>query len=95
MRKPLLAACATVLACGFMPAHAQPLQMTDAPAAQASGSAPERGMSKAQVEATFGAPSEKVGAVGHPPIGRWVYPGFTVYFEYNHVVHAVLTPAGR
>ena len=52
-------------------------------------------LSKAQVEASYGAPSDKIAAVGQPPISRWVYPGFTVYFEYDHVVHAVLTPGGR
>lgn len=54
---------------------------------------PVRGMSMEQVEQRFGVPLEKVPAVGaprHPPITRWVYQGFTVYFEYRHVVHAVL-----
>jgi hypothetical protein len=50
---------------------------------------PGRGMTKDQVEERFGSPPEKVGAVGEPPISRWVYSGFTVYFEYDHVIHAV------
>ncbi len=54
---------------------------------------PRRGTSKAQVEQRYGAPSEKVAAVGEPPISRWVYPSFTVYFEYQHVVHAVVNKA--
>ena len=80
MRKTLLAVCAAALGGGLVPAQAQTLQMTE-PAA-------------AQVEASYGAPSDKIAAVGQPPISRWVYPGFTVYFEYDHVVHAVLTPGG-
>ena len=28
-----------------------------------------------------------------PPITRWEYPGFVVYFENNHVVHTVVAPA--
>ena len=28
--------------------------------------------------------------VGEPPITRWIYPAFSVYFEHDHVVHAVL-----
>jgi hypothetical protein len=50
---------------------------------------PARGESKARVEERFGAPSEMVAAIGDPPISRWVYPEFTVYFEFDHVVHAV------
>jgi hypothetical protein len=43
----------------------------------------------AQVEARFGAPAERFAPVGQPPISRWVYPSFVVYFEYQHVVHTV------
>jgi len=50
---------------------------------------PGRGMTKDQVEDRFGSAPEKVESVGEPPISRWVYKGFTVYFEYDHVVHAV------
>lgn len=46
-------------------------------------------MSKAAVERSFGAPSMKRAAIGDPPISRWVYDGFTVYFEYDRVIHAV------
>jgi hypothetical protein len=51
---------------------------------------PRRGMSMDSVEARFGSPSSRIGAVGDPPISRWEYPGFVVYFEYNHVVHAAV-----
>lgn len=50
---------------------------------------PGRGMLKDQVEERFGAPLDKVPEVGEPPISSWVYNGFTVYFEYDHVIHAV------
>jgi len=50
---------------------------------------PGKGMTKDQVEDRFGSPPEKVEAVGEPPISSWVYKGFTVYFEYDHVIHAV------
>ncbi len=62
-------------------------------ATQAGVTVPTRGMSKTQVEGNFGAPAERFAAVGQPPITRWVYPTFVVYFEYDHVVHAVATPA--
>lgn len=50
---------------------------------------PARGTSMAQVEARFGSPATRHAAVGTPPITRWDYPGFSVYFEHQHVVHAV------
>jgi hypothetical protein len=50
---------------------------------------PKRGSSMAQVEQRFGAPKARHAAVGQPPITRWDYEGFSVYFEYSHVVHAV------
>jgi len=51
---------------------------------------PSRGMSMTDVAAKFGAPATKVPAVGKPPIERWEYPGFVVYFEYQHVIHTVV-----
>ena len=50
---------------------------------------PERGITKAAVERRFGTPSNRIGAVGDPPISRWVYSEFTVYFEYDRVIHSV------
>jgi hypothetical protein len=47
----------------------------------------------ADVEVRYGAPSQRYEAVGQPPITRWVYPSFVVYFEYSHVVHAVAVNA--
>jgi hypothetical protein len=52
--------------------------------------APTRGMSMDQVANKFGAPVTKVPAVGKPPISRWEYPGFVVYFEATHVIHSVI-----
>lgn len=51
---------------------------------------PTRGMSMNQVAAKFGAPVTKVPAIGKPPISRWEYPGFIVYFEADHVIHSVV-----
>ncbi len=50
---------------------------------------PTRGMSMQQVESNFGAPSAKSATVGKPPITRWDYAGYSVYFEYDHVIHCV------
>jgi hypothetical protein len=55
---------------------------------------PTRGMTMEQVSSKFGAPVSKVAPVGNPPISRWEYPGFVVYFEHEHVIHSVVaTPA--
>ena len=51
---------------------------------------PRRGMTMSQVAAKFGDPVTKVPAVGKPPISRWEYPGFVVYFEADHVIHSVI-----
>jgi hypothetical protein len=51
---------------------------------------PTRGMTMEQVTAKFGAPVSKVPAVGSPPISRWEYAGFVVYFEHDHVIHSVV-----
>lgn len=50
---------------------------------------PRKGISKAQVRKSFGEPAERRGPVGQPPISQWVYGDFTVYFEYDHVIHSV------
>ncbi len=51
---------------------------------------PERGASTVSVESEYGAPVSKTPTVGDPPISRWDYPDFYVYFEYEHVIHTVL-----
>ena len=50
---------------------------------------PTRGITMPQVEAKFGAPVSKHDAVGQPPITRWDYAGFSVFFEHDRVIHAV------
>jgi hypothetical protein len=51
---------------------------------------PTRGMTAASVEAQFGAPESRVAPVGDPPISRWEYKDFVVFFEYDRVIHAVV-----
>ncbi len=54
---------------------------------------PGNGVRMDDVESTHGAPSERHGAVGDPPITRWVYPQFTVYFEHDLVIYSVVNRA--
>jgi len=56
---------------------------------ESSIAVPSTGMKKADVEAKFGAPNSKTEPVGNPPISRWSYDKFVVYFEYDHVVRSV------
>lgn len=51
---------------------------------------PSRGMTMENVENVFGSPAEKIGPVGDPPITRWKFGSFTVYFEHNLVLHTVV-----
>ena len=53
---------------------------------------PGLGMDKTYVEENFGRPLSVKGPVGDPPITTWVYSDYTVYFEYNIVIHTVLKP---
>lgn len=52
-------------------------------------SGPNRGMIKSQVEQRYGEPVRRLPAVGEPPISRWDYPDYSVYFESDRVLHAV------
>jgi hypothetical protein len=59
-------------------------------AGQASQDArPRRGMTMDSVQAKWGQPVSQRAAVGEPPIARWEYPDFIVFFEYQRVIHAV------
>jgi hypothetical protein len=50
---------------------------------------PPKGMLMQRVRAGWGEPEVALDPVGQPPITRWDYADFSVYFEYEHVVHTV------
>ncbi|MGH8327427.1 MAG: hypothetical protein ACRET2_11755 [Steroidobacteraceae bacterium] len=52
---------------------------------------PSRGMRMARVEQQFGAPVRRHPTVGKPPITRWDYPQFAVFFEGDRVIDSVVT----
>ncbi len=57
---------------------------------------PKRGLTMGQVEKAFGAPATRRPAVGggsphQPPITRWDYNGFSVFFEHDRVIDSVIT----
>lgn len=51
---------------------------------------PHNGNSMSQVRAQFGNPVTEVPAVGDPPISRWEYDGFSVFFENDLALHTVI-----
>lgn len=51
---------------------------------------PTRGMTMAKVEQQFGQPEDKIPAIGEPPITRWIYQDFSVFFEQDIVIHSVV-----
>lgn len=79
---------ATLLLAAWGMAGADTLDMQGV-AAPGSDGRPTRGMTQASVEAKFGAPAAVKAPVGDPPITRWEYAEFVVFFEYDKVIHAV------
>lgn len=71
------------------PAAADVLLIEEVRAAE-SQQLPENGLNKAAVSSRWGEPTERHGAVGDPPISRWDYDRFSVYFEYDTVLSSVL-----
>lgn len=95
-RSTLLAA--TLLATALPAAHAETL-LVDRVKQESGHPMPTRGQSMAQVQSSFGEPSQKLeprGGQKHqwPTINRWVYPAFTVYFEKQKVIDVVANQAG-
>jgi len=70
-------------------ASADTLKM-DGASAMSDDGRPSRGMTQASVESKYGSPASVKAPVGEPPITRWEYSGFVVFFEHDKVIHAVL-----
>ncbi|HLQ85481.1 MAG TPA: hypothetical protein VK110_04945 [Salinisphaeraceae bacterium] len=51
---------------------------------------PRRGTSMQQVLARHGEPQTRHAAIGEPPITRWDYAKYSLYFERNLLLHAVV-----
>jgi hypothetical protein len=97
MNRPSLLLAAGFVLLATLPASADTLLVQRAQLA-AKMDLPRRGQSMAAVEAAFGAPATRHAAVGGgsastPPITRWDYEGFSVYFENGHVVNSVVARA--
>jgi len=84
----------TVVALAFgaaVPTFAETLAIDGQVAIKPAGiETPIRGSTMSAVEQKFGAPANKSGPVGNPPITKWFYPNFVVVFENDKVLHAVV-----
>lgn len=58
--------------------------------AKAGTNMPQKSATMTQVRAQFGDPVSERAAVGEPPITRWEYNDFIVYFEHQYVITTVL-----
>lgn len=98
MHKTLLLSIAGLsLFCAAAQADVMALPQDAAPATSASASIslPVRGETKSGVRKRFGEPTVQHKPAGgdtrrHPPITRWDYPGFSVFFERGNVIDAVV-----
>lgn len=87
MRRRLLGLLCLALA---LPVAGETLHIPLDQQGQAGLALPQRGESQRSVLERFGLADEEHAAVGQPPITRWDYREFSVYFEYDHVVNSVL-----
>ncbi|NNF40504.1 MAG: hypothetical protein HKN64_03930 [Woeseiaceae bacterium] len=88
MTKLHSAVLAALLLAFFGMAEADTLKM-DGMSASSGEARPTRGMSQNSVQSRFGSPVTVRAAVGDPPITRWEYKDFVVFFEHDRVIHAV------
>ncbi len=86
------AALVAVLGLVAVVAHADTLLIDRHEAGEAAPH-PARGALMSTVESAYGPPLHRVGPVGDPPITRWVYENFSVYFEHSHVITTVVNKA--
>lgn len=80
---------AFILAFAFQIAHADVLIIDEVRQVERMN-LPQNGKNKSDVEAKFGAPLQKLPAVGDPPISSWKYDKYSVYFEHDLVLFTVL-----
>ncbi len=75
-----------------------PIATQDAPTGtrtpDSKAAMPRNNMSMSAVRDKFGKPQDEVPAVGEPPISRWRYSAYTVYFERDRVIVAVSNEIG-
>jgi hypothetical protein len=64
--------------------------LIDRVAAKADLNLPQKSSTMNQVRNQYGDPLAASAAVGNPPITRWEYADFVVYYEHQHVITTVV-----
>ena len=77
------------MATAASPSLAETLIIEGISSQDGSSELPAAGITKSRVASDWGEPASRIAAVGEPPISRWDYGNFVVYFEYDHVIHTV------
>lgn len=91
MKKLAILLLASGLSFGANPAiQAEEVKVPVGAQKQSNVETPKRGSLMTHVRKKFGEPKSVSGPVGEPPITTWRYDKMTVYFEHEHVVHAVV-----
>lgn len=75
--------------CFSLNAQAEVLRIPISEQGSSPTALPLRGEQQAQVIQQFGQPVKRHASVGNPPITRWDYADFSVYFESTTVVNSV------
>lgn len=69
--------------------EAQPTSVAYAPSTAVT-TVPNNNMTMQTVRAQFGQPNSEAAPIGEPPINRWFYDDYTVYFEFDRVIISVI-----
>ena len=69
--------------------QAQPMTVSSARRSEV-GPVPINNMTMEKVQTKFGQPKNEAAPVGSPPIHRWYYDEYTVYFEFDRVIISVI-----
>ena len=69
--------------------------MTEATFPNLRADLPSNNMAETAVLEKFGEPMERITAVGNPPISRWKYSDYIVYYEWDRVIISVPADIGQ
>lgn len=87
LARTLLFLCLSVMA--LLNANAELLHIPISQQGNQAINMPVHGDTQSQVIQRFGEPNVRHPSVGQPPISRWDYPNFSVYFEQTTVISSV------
>lgn len=89
-RKSILIAIFSVAAYSSANTLAEEIRIPVGSQGNSSIEIPKRGQTQEDVSLAYGEPERSSNNIGEPPISTWHYSQFSVYFESDKVIHAVL-----